>query len=37
MLADLRTEREHVEQAILVLEHLARDQGKRRAVGRPSG
>jgi len=33
MLAELRDEREHVEQAILVLENLARGQGKRR--GRP--
>jgi hypothetical protein len=33
MLADLRAEREHVEQAILVLERIGRGQGKRR--GRP--
>jgi hypothetical protein len=33
MLADLRADREQVEQAIIVLEQLARGQGKRR--GRP--
>jgi len=33
MLADLRQEREHVEEAIVVLERLARGHGKRR--GRP--
>ena len=33
MLSDLRTERSQIEQAILVLEHLATGQGKRR--GRP--
>ena len=33
MLADLRREREHIEQAILTLERLARGQGRRR--GRP--
>ena len=33
MLAELRAEREHVEEAIIVLERLARGQGKRR--GRP--
>ena len=33
MLADLREEREQVEQAILVLERIGRGQGKRR--GRP--
>jgi hypothetical protein len=33
MLAELRTEREQVEEAIIVLERLARGQGKRR--GRP--
>jgi hypothetical protein len=33
MLDELRAEREQVEQAILVLERLARGQGKRR--GRP--
>lgn len=33
MLEELRAEREQVEQAILVLERLARGQGKRR--GRP--
>jgi hypothetical protein len=30
MLADLRQEREHVEEAIVVLERLARGHGKRR-------
>ena len=33
MLADLRTEREHIEEAIMTLERLARGRGKRR--GRP--
>jgi hypothetical protein len=33
MLEELRTERERVEQAILVLERIGRGQGKRR--GRP--
>jgi hypothetical protein len=33
MLAELRLEREHVEEAILTLERLARGRGKRR--GRP--
>ena len=33
MLADLRQEREHVDEAIVVLERLAREHGKRR--GRP--
>ena len=33
MLADLRQEREQIEEAILTLERLARGQGKRR--GRP--
>jgi hypothetical protein len=33
MLAELRNEREQVEQAIMVLERIARGQGKRR--GRP--
>ncbi len=33
MLEELRTEREQVEQSIMVLENLARGQGKRR--GRP--
>jgi hypothetical protein len=33
MLKELRAEREHIEQAILVLERLAQGQGKRR--GRP--
>jgi hypothetical protein len=33
MLAELRAEREHVEQAIIVLERIGRGQGKRR--GRP--
>jgi hypothetical protein len=33
MLADLRTEREQVDEAILVLERLAHGRGKRR--GRP--
>ena len=33
MLADLRQEREHIEQAILTLERLAQGRGKRR--GRP--
>ena len=33
MLADLREEREHIEEAILTLERLARGRGKRR--GRP--
>jgi hypothetical protein len=33
MLGELRAEREQVEQAIIVLEHLGRGQGKRR--GRP--
>jgi hypothetical protein len=33
MLAELRAEREQVEQAIMVLERIARGQGKRR--GRP--
>jgi len=33
MLAELRTELEHIEQAILVVERLGRGQGKRR--GRP--
>jgi hypothetical protein len=33
MLEELRAEREHVEEAIIVLERLARGQGKRR--GRP--
>ena len=33
MLTELRSEREHIEQAILVLERLAQGQGKRR--GRP--
>jgi hypothetical protein len=33
MIAELRTEREHVEQAILVMERLATGQGRRR--GRP--
>ena len=33
MLADLRQEREHVDEAIVVLERLARGHGKRR--GRP--
>ena len=33
MLADLRQEREHIEEAILTLERLARGRGKRR--GRP--
>ena len=33
MLADLRQERENIEQAILTLERLARGQGRRR--GRP--
>jgi hypothetical protein len=31
MLAELRTEREQVEEAIMVLERLARGQGKRRS------
>jgi hypothetical protein len=34
MLAELRAERDHIDQAIIVLEHLARGQGKR--SGRPS-
>ena len=33
MLAELRQEREHIEEAILTLERLARGRGKRR--GRP--
>ena len=33
MLADLRQEREHIEEAILTLERLARGRGRRR--GRP--
>jgi hypothetical protein len=33
MLADLRQEREHIEEAILTLERLAKGRGKRR--GRP--
>jgi hypothetical protein len=33
MLADLREQREQIEQAIIVLERIARGQGKRR--GRP--
>lgn len=33
MLADLRTEREQIEEAIMTLERLARGRGKRR--GRP--
>jgi hypothetical protein len=33
MLADLREEREQIEQAIMILERLARGRGKRR--GRP--
>ena len=33
MLVELREEREHIEQAIMVLERIARGQGKRR--GRP--
>jgi hypothetical protein len=33
MLADLRTERENIEQAIIVLERIGRGQGERR--GRP--
>ena len=33
MLSELRSEREHIEQAILVVERLATGQGKRR--GRP--
>ena len=33
MLADLRQEREQIEEAILILERLARGRGKRR--GRP--
>jgi hypothetical protein len=33
MLADLRQEREHIEEAIMTLERLARGRGKRR--GRP--
>jgi hypothetical protein len=33
MLADLRLEREHIEEAIMTLERLARGRGKRR--GRP--
>jgi hypothetical protein len=33
MLAELRSEREHIEEAILTLERLARGRGKRR--GRP--
>jgi hypothetical protein len=33
MLAELRQEREHLEEAILTLERLARGQGRRR--GRP--
>lgn len=33
MLADLRQEREHIEEAILTLERLAQGRGKRR--GRP--
>jgi hypothetical protein len=33
MIAELRSERERIEQAILVVERLARGQGKRR--GRP--
>jgi hypothetical protein len=33
MLADLRAERENIEQAIIVLERISRGQGKRR--GRP--
>jgi hypothetical protein len=33
MLADLRQEREHLEEAIITLERLARGRGKRR--GRP--
>jgi len=33
MLADLRQEREHIEQAILTLERLAKGQGRKR--GRP--
>jgi len=35
MLADLRQEREQIEEAILTLERLARGRGKRR--GRPPG
>lgn len=35
MLAELRQEREAIEEAILTLERLARGQGKRR--GRPPG
>ena len=35
MLADLRQEREAIEEAILTLERLARGRGKRR--GRPPG
>lgn len=33
MLAELRQERQHIEEAILILERLARGRGKRR--GRP--
>ena len=33
MLAELRTERQQIEQAIIILERLARGRGKRR--GRP--
>ncbi len=33
MLAELRSEREHIEEAILTLERLARGRGRRR--GRP--
>lgn len=33
MIADLRAERENIEQAIIVLERISRGQGKRR--GRP--
>ena len=33
MLADLRLEREHIEEAIMTLERLARGRGRRR--GRP--
>lgn len=33
MLAELRQEREHIEEAIIILERLARGRGKRR--GRP--
>ncbi len=36
MLADLRTERENIEQAILTLQHLAVGRGGRRR-GRPPG